>query len=339
MLEASDLPAGSIAARIRSEYGLRVRRVALLSLGADPNSAVYRALTSEGTPYFVKLRRGPFGDLTLRFPQWLQAQGVKHILAPLPSRSGALHTTLQGFTLIVYPFVEGHSAYQIPLTVAQWASFGMTVRRLHAAELPDDMRANFPQESFSAVWRDRVRRYLDRAAQERFEEPVAREVAALLRDERARILAVVDRAEGLARALAAERPAFVACHADLHAGNLHLTRDGALFVVDWDTLTLAPKERDLMFIGGALLGGHREPEEEEDLFYRGYGRTNLCRAALAYYRYERIIQDIAAFCEELLDSSAGGEDRWQSLAYLTSNFQPAGTLAMAYRADPVPARP
>jgi spectinomycin phosphotransferase len=55
--------------------------------------------------------------------------------------------------------------------------------------------------------------------------------------------------------------------------------------------------------------------------------------ALAYYRYERIIQDIAVYCEQLLLTDEGGEDREQSLRYLTSNFLPNNTIEIAYTSD------
>jgi spectinomycin phosphotransferase len=89
-----------------------------------------------------------------------------------------------------------------------------------------------------------------------------------------------------------------------------------------------------MFIGGGQGFGGRTAQEEETLFYKGYGRqTQIDPFALAYYRYERIVQDIAAFCEQLLSSSAGGEDREQSLRYLAANFQPSGTIEIAYLSD------
>ena len=104
--------------------------------------------------------------------------------------------------------------------------------------------------------------------------------------------------------------------------------DGALYIVDWDEPILAPKERDLMFIGGAQGFQGVTAEEEERLFYQGYGPAQVDPAALAYYRYERIIQDIAAFCEQLLLTSEGGEDREQSYGYLASNFLPGNTIAV-----------
>ena len=81
--------------------------------------------------------------------------------------------------------------------------------------------------------------------------------------------------ERLARVLQARSPEFTLCHSDVHAGNLLIGADDAFYIVDWDSPILAPKERDLMFIGGGLMGAWRAPREEEALFYRGYGATRI----------------------------------------------------------------
>lgn len=88
-----------------------------------------------------------------------------------------------------------------------------------------------------------------------------------------------------------------------------------------------------MFVGGGLYGGHRSPVEEQALFYSGYGAAVVDEVALAYYRYERIIVDIAVYCESLLDTDAGGDDRASSLGYLASNFEPGQTIDLACAAD------
>jgi spectinomycin phosphotransferase len=54
---------------------------------------------------------------------------------------------------------------------------------------------------------------------------------------------------------------------------------------------------------------------------------------LAYYRYERIIEDIAIYCEQIFLTDEGGRDREQSLQYLASNFLPNGVLEIAYETD------
>jgi spectinomycin phosphotransferase len=58
---------------------------------------------------------------------------------------------------------------------------------------------------------------------------------------------------------------------------------GEIYLVDWDSPILAPKARDLMFIGGGVADVWNRPFEEE-LFYRGYGPTNVNSTVLAYSR-------------------------------------------------------
>jgi spectinomycin phosphotransferase len=59
---------------------------------------------------------------------------------------------------------------------------------------------------------------------------------------------------------------------------------------------------------------------------------------LSFYRFERIVQDIAAYCEQIFLSNEGGEDREQAYQYLTSNFLPGGVLEITKRADKVDSR-
>ena len=55
--------------------------------------------------------------------------------------------------------------------------------------------------------------------------------------------------------------------------------------------------------------------------------------ALAYYRYERIIEDIAVECEQIFSAAGSGEDREQALRYFMSNFEPNGVLEIACQSD------
>jgi spectinomycin phosphotransferase len=106
-----------------------------------------------------------------------------------------------------------------------------------------------------------------------------------------------------------------------------------LFIVDWDYPMLAPKERDLMFIGGGQGFMPYIAEQEELLFYQGYGQPELDRIALAYYRYERGITDISVECERILSSTLGAQDRAQALEILQLYFLPGCTIEMAFKSD------
>ena len=76
------------------------------------------------------------------------------------------------------------------------------------------------------------------------------------------ILKLVERAEKLAITLQKQSPEYILCHADIHGWNLMIDKEGALYIVDWDTLIFAPKERDLMFIGADIWNSGRTASEE-----------------------------------------------------------------------------
>src|SRR3990172_7009683 len=109
MLEKPDLKDEKIIACLQNEYGLKVAQVAFLPLGADQNTAVYRAVTDKAAPYFVKLRGGVFDETTVVLPKLLHDQGVRQIIASLSTQSGQLWASLDDFNLTLYPFVEGRN--------------------------------------------------------------------------------------------------------------------------------------------------------------------------------------------------------------------------------------
>ncbi|OIO87771.1 MAG: phosphotransferase [Anaerolineae bacterium CG2_30_64_16] len=333
MLEKPDLQDEKIIACLQDEYGLPLVQVAFLPLGVDQDAAVYRAVAENETPYFVKLRRGIFDETSVALPRFLSDQGIVPIIAPLATRTGQLWASLDAFKVILYPFVEGRNGYEVELSDRHWREFGKTLKSIHTVEAPPALFRRIQQETYSPQWREIITRFLARVEDDAYDDPVAARLAAFLKSKSAEILDLVGRADRLAQALQARTPASVLCHSDIHAGNILIDANDAFYIVDWDNPILAPKERDLMFIGGGQGFGGHTPQEEETLFYRGYGQTEISPVALAYYRYERIIQDIAIFCEQLLLTNEGGEDREQALRYLISNFLPNGTLEIAYQSD------
>jgi spectinomycin phosphotransferase len=333
MLEKPDLQDERIVACLQDEYGALIAQIVFLPLGADLNTAVYRVVADDETPYFLKLRSGVFDETSVALPKFLSDQGIAQIIAPLPTKTRQLWANLDTYKVILYPFVEGCNGYEVAMSDRQWGEFGSALRRIHAAKVPPALIKRIRQETYSPQGREIVKTFLERVGDDQFDDPVAVKMAAFLKARHDEILDLVMRAERLAQALQARSPESVLCHSDIHAGNILIDASGAFYIVDWDDPILAPKERDLMFVGGAQGFAGYTAQEEETLFYRGYGQTQIDPVALAYYRYERIVQDIAVYCEQLLSTDEGGEDREQSFKYLKSNFLPNGTIEIAYKSD------
>ncbi len=332
MLEKPFLPDERILDLLCEAYGLRAAGVAFLPLGADVHTAVYRVDAADGQAYFLKLRGGDFDENPVRITAWLHERGVRQVVPVLRTLGGELWARFESYTCTLAPFIAGRDGFEQPLSEAQWLEFGAALRVVHNFVLPDDLRAALPREDWSPRWREAVRGWQAQAESAAFADPLAARMAAFLRAHRAEVDYLLARAEELAAGLRAGRLDCVLCHADIHAGNLLLAEKGGLYIVDWDTALLAPVERDLMFVGAGI-GGTWNTAREAALFYRGYGQVEIDPSALAYYRYERILEDIAAFCAQILPTEGPGEDRERGFGYFASNFAPSGEIETARRAE------
>jgi spectinomycin phosphotransferase len=332
VLKKPDIKDETIIACIQASYGLPITQIAFLPLGGDLSTAVYRAAAADGTAYFCKLRRGDFDEITVDLPRFFSEQGIAQIIPPLVTTTGRLWAEVEDFRLILYPFVDGKSGFEVELTEGQWAAFGQALRRIHTTRLPAGLSKRIPKERYSSEWRGICRGILRRLEVETFADPITTRLAEYLRPRRETVLDLLERAERLARALAARPTEEVLCHSDIHPGNLHIDTRGALFIVDWDYPMLAPKERDLMFVGGGQGYVARTAEEEERLFYRSYGQAPVDPLAMAYYRCERNIIDLSVEARRIFTSSLNDQDRAQSYEIITWLFGPGGSVEMAYKA-------
>ena len=333
MLEKPAIQDEIILGCLRQNYGLNGAQVTFLPLGADRHTAVYRAITDDGNAYFVKLRSGDFDAMSIIVPKLLHDQGNHRVIAPLSTGSQTLWANLGDFKLTLFPFVEGRNGYDIDLTDQHWIDLGRALRTVHTAAIPPDFADRIQQETYSDTWRETVKAFQKQAETTTFRDPIAATLATFLNHERDTIGKLVARAEYLAAIMRTQPTRFVLCHADIHAANILIDANDDLYVVDWDTLMMAPKERDLMYVGGSQFANQRLPDEEEHLFYQGYGHTQVDPVGLAYYRYERIVEDIAVYCEEILLTQGDGEDRTNGLRQLTDQFQPNNVVEIAFLSE------
>jgi spectinomycin phosphotransferase len=171
-----------------------------------------------------------------------------------------------------------------------------------------------------------VRRILDLAETTELENAEAARFAAFWRERATRIHQMLARAEALGRRLQSRSFDHVLCHADIHAANILVHEDGRISLVDWDGPIIAPRERDLLFVVGSRIARTVEPREEE-FFFAGYGPVDIDPEALAYYRYERIVQDLGEIGRSvLLDSSPSDKMRAEESRLARSFFAPGGDI-------------
>ena len=334
MLEKPHLADDAIVSCLRARYGVVASHLEFLPIGNDSAARVYRADTANGRAYFLKLRRGQACEPGICVPRYLKDHGLEQVVAPLAAAAGDLWVSLEGFTLIVYPFIDGSPGMEAGLSESQWREFGNVLRRMHASALPPPLAALLPTETFTPRWSGLVTSLLEQTESARYPDHWQAELAVFLRGKSKEISALVARAEALGSALR-RRPADLAlCHADAHTGNVLVSGAGGVFVVDWDSTLLAPKERDLMFVVGGVVGGCPVGPADEAAFFEGYGATSVDWAALAYYRHEWVVQDIGDYGERVFLSTASGEEtKRDAVEGLVSLFAPGNVVESAYEAE------
>jgi spectinomycin phosphotransferase len=330
MLTPPALSANTIIACVRERYALRIAQVTFLPLGADVNTAVYRVEAADGMPYFLKLRRGDFDEVAVAVPAFLRAQGIRQVMAPIATTKDQLWVSEHGFVWVLYPFVEGANACEAPLSPAQWVALGAALKAVHAAVLPAALSQRVPREDFTSRWREIVMGFDRQVETSSYNDPIARDLATSWLTQRHEIRAMVERAARLGRDLERRAGAFVLCHTDLHAWNVLVGANGELSIVDWDAPILEPKERDLMFVGGGIGGVWNEPQEEA-WFYSGYGSPESDPVALSYYRYERIVEDLASYGAQIFGAQGSAEDRENGLRKVIGQYLPHEVVDIAHQ--------
>jgi len=333
MAEKKNLSEQLLIDHLKTDYGIEVAALRLLPLGADMNASVYKSETHDQISYFIKLKRGHHHDIGIEIVEVLQDAGIKEIIPPIKTILGGSTQQIEDSTLIVYPFIDGQDGFKRNLTDHQWVKLGSALRKVHDLNLPPSIQKKVRTEVYSPKYREVVRSLYKHIEA----EPTGDEAALKLwQFMKANILAIhrlVDRAEQLGSELQKQSDKFVLCHSDIHGGNVFLVGDDNIYIVDWDAPIMAPKERDLMFIGGGVANVWNEPDEAK-LFYKGYGATVVNSAILSYYRHERIVEDIAEYGRTLLLTTSGRiEERLEMYKHFIDMFEPNGVVDIAFRTD------
>lgn len=333
MRQQPTLPGEKLTACLHTHYGLDVLSARFLPIGNDLKAFVYEAITVEGDSYFVKIRADAINPSSLIVPRVLIEQGIPNILAPLRTTTQGLWCLLESYSVIVYPFIRGENAKVVGMTDSQWLEFGATLKAIHSGGFAALLHGQVPVETFSLPAAQLVRRLSAQMQDTRFDSPAAMRLASFWGKHASLIAHLLVRAEALGKQLQSRSFEYVLCHADIHAANILVSEEGRIYLVDWDGPLLAPRERDLLFIVGSPIGRRMEPHEEER-FFQSYGAVEIDLTALAYYRYERAIEDIGEVGKRvLMDTDLGEEAKAEQADLFPRIFHPGKIVEAAMEAD------
>ena len=294
-----------LRACLQEEYGLVPATIDFLPIGRDINAGVYRVLSEKGAPYLLKIKSGEFYAASCIVPRYLSDHGIEPVIAALRTRTKGLWAPVAGWTVLVYPYLEGNTGWTA-MSEEHWKTTGTIFRRIHDVALPPGgfdgvRRETLDPSGYARSIENLERRLATFGDGDRKSELALRGAWA---EHRSTIHALLTAMDKLAGVLQLQTRPHVICHADLHPGNLLRDRDANVFVVDWDDVMLAPRERDFIFAGEPEHGSRHSGSP----FFQGYGQTDIDWTLLTYYRYERVITDLIEDAQQVILREDLGDD-------------------------------
>ena len=321
-----------IISLLKVHYGVDILATQPLTGSADANALVYKAETSSNA-FFVKFKYGHQHEVNFSVINLLHELGIKEVIFPILSCEGKLFQQLDDFKIIVYPFIQAPNGFTQDLSKENWKQLGNALRKVHETSVPTSIQQHLKKESYSAKWRELVKSFYNRIEPEISDDKITIDFKTFFKKNINVISQVVNTAEKLSKTIQPDLDKYVLCHSDIHAGNILVSSQEFIYIIDWDEPMLAPKERDLMFIGGGV-GNVWNKLQEIPYFYEGYGKVNIDITMLSYYRYERIVVDIAEFGQDLLSHDQSNESRLEMLKHFKSQFEPNGVIDIAFATNP-----
>ncbi len=325
MREPPGIPEERLQACLQDQYHLISTRLEFLPRGKDYSAGLFRVLTAQGTDYLLKVSSRPLYEPAFLVPRHLKEQGITSAVAPIPTQTRALWTKLMDWTVVVYPYIEGDTTLT-GMTDEHWKQVGLVFQQIHQIRPPSDCFEALRQETFDpVVYAEWVANFETLHLHSRPDGNASeRALRASWVAHQSTIHTVVISLEELGRRLRSRTRPYVICHADLHPANLIRDRAGRVFIIDWDEVMLAPKERDFIFIRGP----------QADAFWQGYGQSEIDWTALTYYRWERVAQDLIECAQNVCLRDDLGEESKADIARVFDEILGDGgrNLAAAYSA-------
>jgi spectinomycin phosphotransferase len=328
MQEAPPISEVTLNAAVQNDYGIVVTELTFLPIGADSSAWVYQLVSVEGTRYFLKIRKGQINQAGLAIPHYLQQTEVAQVIAPLPTRTQTLWVELNEFKLILYPFVEGSNAVDAGMSEDQWSNLGSMIQKVHAASLPPELLGLMRRETFTPKWLDLVKQLQMQIHHQMFTDPLQQQLAQFWQSQSHIIQRLIEGVETRAVRLQESNLPWVLCHADLHTWNVLIDERNQVWIVDWDEVVLAPKERDLMFVMGGI-GKDLVKPADEAAFFQSYGSVSVDALALAYYRYAWAVDDIGSYAEQVLRPEESEANKRYALELFQKQFDAGNIVSIA----------
>ncbi|WP_308169907.1 phosphotransferase [Acrocarpospora catenulata] len=308
----------ALTAKLAEAWEIDVPALAYLPMGAG--SYHWSGVDSGGQAWFVTVddlgvakngRARRFEGLGQAFGTAVALRrdaGLEFVVAPVPDRNGFPVVRLDGrYAVSLFPVVDGVAGAFGEHRAEDKAEVLKLLIELHRAKRTTTVPAS--RIELRLPGRDALEAALNDLEKPWTGGPFAEPARELLTKKAGYVTQLLGEFDRLAEQVRNTVPTWVITHGEPHPGNLLRNANG-LHLIDWETVRIAPPERDLWMLAddGILTEytqatGHQVTREGLDLF-RLWWEAN----------------DIAIFVEELRRPHHATEDITASWTYLNSYF-------------------
>ena len=211
--------------------------------------------------------------------------GLQFVIAPIAARDGQPLCRIYGpYTASVFPFLPGRSHPFGPYTDARLGNRVLDmIAALHQAT--PAVRDSAPRHVLGFAGRDDLEAFLLRPDQQWDSGPFAETARGLLLSHAADLMQLVTTFDRLAISTRPAPAELVITHGEPHPANI-MTAGGRLALIDWDTVALAPPERDVALIATSSNQG-------VDRYQETTGR-DLSPEVIGLYQLRWYLDDLAS---------------------------------------------
>jgi hypothetical protein len=256
-------------------------------------------------PWLGDTRESVFEGLSRSFGTAvaLRDDGLRFVTAPIPTSSGeTLRRFESHYTVALFPFVAGQAGTFGRYETAERAALLAMLAELHQAT--PVVAAVARRVDLGVPGRRRLEAALQELDKTWKGGPSSEPARQLLAPHAAYVDELLSLFDRLCADVATSRSDWVVTHGEPHGGNLMCTGEGYV-LVDWDTVALAPRERDLWMLA------------EETGTYTDATGHEPDEVGVNFFRLTWDLEDIAAFTGELRSPHEDDDDTEKAYGALT----------------------
>lgn len=285
-----ELPPERVSELLRRHWEIEASEVRYAPVGRGSHHWI--AGDSRAPAWFItadRLSCGRFAELSAsaQTARHLANEGCDFVLAPIPDRTNTLVRTVQsGWAMQVLPYLRGWSTDQGAFTDPhEQREIAHMVGRVHAVAPPTAV----PRWDPTPLYRSEIESALHNLDRPWPQARYAEQTRAVLTKNRTHVQDLLDEYDALLAAITQDCDPWVLTHGEPDSDNVVRTDNGHMYLIDWTSVAIAPRERDLFDV---LQG----PADVMTAYQQAAGPHNARPAAMTmiglYWRLSHLGHDV-----------------------------------------------